>query len=119
MHPDRHEALRRIGQRIAGTFAGVAVAWVLVESIRAPWPLVALATASAALIPWGLARGVLTGTAAVTLFILLIFDVGLIASGGDRALLFGRLWDALLGTAAAAAASLALSAWRERRPAAG
>src|SRR5438067_8558988 len=116
MHPDPDRSMRCIAQRIAGTFAGVAIAWAVVHSIDSPWMLVALATGAAALMPWGMLRGLFFMTTIATVFLLLLFDVGMISQGGDRPLIFARLWDTLIGTAAVAIATLSLSVWRRGRP---
>jgi hypothetical protein len=116
MHPDPDRAMRRIAKRIGGTFAGVAIAWTVVRFIDSPWPLVALATVAAALLPWGMARGVFDATMIATVFLLLLFDVGMIAQGGDKPLIFARLWDTLIGTAAVAIATYLLSLWHRWRP---
>ena len=116
MHPDPDRSMRCIAQRIAGTFAGVAIAWAVVHSIDSPWALVALATGAAALMPWAMVRGLFFMTTIATVFLLLLFDVGMISEGGDRPLIFARLWDTLIGTAAVAIATLSLSVWRRGRP---
>jgi len=116
MHPDPDRSMRRIAKRIGGTFAGVVIAWTIVRFIDSPWPLVALATVAAALLPWGMARGVFAGTMIATVFLLLLFDVGMIAQGGDKPLIFARLWDTLIGTAAVATATYVLSLWHRWRP---
>jgi Fusaric acid resistance protein-like len=116
MHPDPDLAMRRIAKRIGGTFAGVAAAWTVVRFIDSPWPLVALATVAAGLMPWSIARGVFWGTMIATVFLLLLFDVGMIAQGGDKPLIFARLWDTLIGTAAVAVATYLLGLWRRWRP---
>jgi uncharacterized membrane protein YccC len=40
----------------------------------------------------------------------------MIAQGGDKPLIFARLWDTLIGTAAVAIATYLLSLWRRWRP---
>jgi hypothetical protein len=116
MHPDPDRSMRRIAKRVAGTFAGVVIAWTIVHFIDSPWPLVALATVAATLMPWGTARGLFAVTVAATVFLLLLFDVGMIAQGGDKPLIFARLWDTLIGTAAVALATFALSLWHRGHP---
>ena len=69
MHPDPDRSMRCIAQRIAGTFAGVAIAWALVHSIDSPWALVALATGAAALMPWAMVRGLFFMTTIATVSI--------------------------------------------------
>jgi hypothetical protein len=51
-------------------FAGVGANALFIDTRRgiAAWPLVALATLAAALLPWGMARGVFSGTLAATVF---------------------------------------------------
>ena len=117
MHPDYDRSLRRIGKRIAGTLVGVAVAWGIVHVVGSPWALVAIATLAASLLPWTMARSVFAGTLAATVFLLVLFDVGMIAQGGDRALVLARLWDTLIGSAAVAVATVALRLWRRGHPA--
>ena len=43
-------------------------------------------------------------------------DVGMISQGGDKPLIFARLWDTLIGTAAVAIATGLLRVWRRRGP---
>jgi uncharacterized membrane protein YccC len=117
MHPDRTQATKQIGQRIAGTFVGVAVAWVVVAAAPDPWVVVAASIVAAALMPWANARGVLAGTGVATAFVLMLLDIGFYAQGGDLPLMAVRLWDTLIGTAAVAVATLALDRWRRRAPA--
>src|SRR5437773_206459 len=116
MHPDPERSMRRIAKRIGGTFVGVVIAWTVVHFIDSPWPLVALATVAAALLPWGMARGVFFGTTIAPVFLPVLFDVGMLAHGGDKPLIFARLWDTLIGTAAVAMATYVLSLWRRWRP---
>ena len=75
----------------------------------------ALTIAAAAFIPWGLARGQFHRSLAITLFVLLLFDVGMIADGGDAPLISARLWDTLIGAGAVAMASAMLQLWRGTR----
>jgi Fusaric acid resistance protein-like len=116
MHPDPGRSMRRIAKRIGGTFAGVVIAWTIVYFIDSPWPLVALATVAATLIPCGTARGLFSVTVVATVFLLLLFDVGMIAQGGDKPLIFARLWDTLIGTGAVALATGALRLWHRGHP---
>ena len=116
MHPDPDRAMRRIAKRIGGTFAGVVIAWTIVRFIDSPWPLVALATAAAALLPWAMTRSLFSVTMIATVFLLLLFDVGMLAQGGDKPLIFARLWDTLIGTAAVAIATGLLSLWHRWQP---
>lgn len=118
MHPERGQAMQRIGMRILGTFAGVAVAWLVVEASPDLRLVIALAIAAAAAMPWAMRRNVFSGTFAGTLFVLLLLDVGLAAQGGDRPLIVARLYDTLIGTAAVALATIALDRWRHRQTAA-
>jgi hypothetical protein len=53
---------------------------------------------------------------AATVFLLLLFDVGMIAQGGDKPLIFARLWDTLIGTGAVALATCALRLWHRGHP---
>jgi len=63
-----------------------------------------------------MARGLFAGTVAATVFLLLLFDLGMIAQGGDKPLIFARLWDTLIGAAAVALATGALSLWHRGHP---
>jgi hypothetical protein len=112
MHPDRGEAMTRIGRRIGGTFAGVAAAWVIVAAAPSGWIVAFAAVAAAAAIPWSMGRGVFASTTSTTLFVLLVLDLGLGLHGQDRPLLEARLVDTLIGTAAVAIATVALDGWR-------
>lgn len=114
MHPDRGEAMKRIGSRIGGTFAGVAAAWAMVAAAPSSWALAGVAIVVAAAVPWAMARGLFAGTAVTTCFVLLVLDLGLGLHGQDRPLLVARLVDTLIGTAAVAIATIALDRWRRR-----
>lgn len=115
MHPDRGEAMHRIGRRIGGTFAGVAVAWAVVAAAPSGWLVALAAVVAAAAIPWSMGRGVFASTTATTAFVLLVLDLGLGLHGQDRPLLEARLVDTLIGTAAVAVATIALDRWRRAR----
>lgn len=114
MHPERDQAMQRIASRIAGTFAGVAAAWVVVAWNSDVRVVATIAVAFAAAMPATMRRSVFAGTFVGTVFVLLLLDVGLYAQGGDRPLIEARLWDTLIGTAAVAVASIALDRWRRR-----
>ncbi|HQU50923.1 MAG TPA: FUSC family protein [Casimicrobiaceae bacterium] len=118
MHPDRDEAMQRIGKRIGGTFAGVGAAWLVTAWSPGIAVTVASTVAAAAAMPHAMRRGVFAGTLAGTLFVLLLLDVGLESQGGDRPLIVARLLDTLIGTAAVAIATIALDRWRRRAAAA-
>lgn len=114
MHPDREQVVPRIGKRIAGTFAGVGVAWLVVSSDPGIVVVAVLTVVVAAAIPAATKRGLFAAALVDTLFVLLLLDVGLYAQGGDRPLIVTRLVDTLIGTAAVAIATFGLDRWRRR-----
>ncbi len=117
MHPDDAMAVRNIAQRIGGTLAGIIIAGALVHIVHAPLALAVACAGCAVALPRAQAANFFWFSLAVTVLILLLFDLALLSSGGDAPLLLWRFYDTVLGCAAVAVALTAVRAlrrWRAR-----
>ena len=117
MHPDDAMAVRNIAQRIGGTLAGIVVAGAIVHFVHAPFALALACIGCAAALPRAQAANFFWFSLAVTVLILLLFDLALLSVGGDAPLLVWRFYDTLLGCGAVAVALMlvrALRHWRAR-----
>ncbi len=106
MQADARLSYRRIVERVAGTFAGVAVAWAIVGS-QSLWLICAVVLVVAPLIPHHLANRYWLHTALIALMIMLAYDVAEFGSQDMATLLFERVVDMLLGCAIALLATAA------------
>jgi uncharacterized membrane protein YccC len=97
---DARLSYRRIVERIAGTFAGVAAAWVITGSQSIALISVCVLVV-APLIPHHLANRYWLHTALIALMILLAYDLAEFDSESISKLLFERVIDMLLGCAIA------------------
>jgi hypothetical protein len=100
MQADARFSYRRIVERIAGTFAGVAAAWVITGSQSIALISVCVLVV-APLIPHHLANRYWLHTALIALMILLAYDLAEFDSESISKLLFERVIDMLLGCAIA------------------
>ena len=100
MQADARLSYRRIVERIAGTFAGVAAAWVITGSQSIALISVCVLVV-APLIPHHLANRYWLHTALIALMILLAYDLAEFDSESISKLLFERVIDMLLGCAIA------------------
>src|SRR5262249_52302749 len=103
---DARLSYRRIVERIAGTFAGVAVAWAIVGS-QSIWLICAAVLVVAPLIPHHLANRYWLHTALIALMIMLAYDVAEFGSPSIPTILPGRVVDMLIGCAIALVATAA------------
>jgi len=100
MQADARLSYRRIVERIAGTFAGVAAAWVITGS-QSIALISTCVLVVAPLIPHHLASRYWLHTALIALMILLAYDLAEFDSESISKLLFERVIDMLLGSAIA------------------
>jgi uncharacterized membrane protein YccC len=96
MQADARLSYRRIVERIAGTFAGVAAAWVITGS-QSIALISTCVLVVAPLIPHHLASRYWLHTALIALMILLAYDLAEFDSESISKLLFERVIDMLLG----------------------
>jgi hypothetical protein len=115
MHPDDAVAFRLMAKRIGATLAGILVAGILVALIHTPWPLAALAILLAFALPRATAAGYFTLIFTLTVFLMLLLDLSLLATGGDAPLLQWRLYDTVLGCLIVAAVLSVVHAVRRFR----
>jgi hypothetical protein len=109
MQPDRQASLLRAGQRLAGTLAGVVLAFAVAATARAAGTAAPLAVALIALPflwPLGFARSNPAGVALISCWILVLLDLATPERAGEAALFLARLVDTALGCALAALATL-------------
>lgn len=97
MLPDAHASYRRIGERIAGTVAGVAVAWVITMALRSASIICAAILVVAPLIPHHLAQRYWLHTGLIAIMVLLAYDLTVLNEQGIGQLLVARMIDILLG----------------------
>jgi hypothetical protein len=101
MLPDARASYRRIVERVIGTFAGVAAAW-LVTLLFHSVPMIVIAILLVApFIPHHFAHRYWLHTALIALMVMLAYDLTLLGSHGIVSLLTERLEDVLLGCAIA------------------
>jgi uncharacterized membrane protein YccC len=100
MQADARLSYRRIVERIAGTFAGVAAAWVI-TGLQSIALISVCVLVVAPLIPHHLANRYWLHTALIALMILLAYDLAEFDSESISKLLFERVIDMLLGCAIA------------------
>jgi hypothetical protein len=86
-----------IGQYMAGTLAGVAIAALIALLVKAPAALVAVGCIFAALARPGLALNPAVGFAGFTVFFVLLIDIGLAALGLGGNVFTARIYDTLVG----------------------
>jgi uncharacterized membrane protein YccC len=100
MQPDARASYRRIVERIAGTFAGVFVAWMITLGFHSAAVLCACILVVAPFIPHHLANRYWLHTALIALLVLLAYDLAELDQGIGK-LLPERVIDMLLGCAMA------------------
>jgi len=106
MQPDARASYRRIVERVAGTFAGVLVAWAITLGFHSPAVICAVILVVAPLIPHHLANRYWLHTALIALMVLLAYDLAEFGQGIAK-LLPERVIDMLLGCAMALAGTAA------------
>jgi uncharacterized membrane protein YccC len=101
MQPDDRSNYRRILERIVGTLAGVAVAFVLTQFLRAEPLVFAALVVTAAALPHHIPVRYWLHTAAIALLVMLIYDLASRVAGDSGALAPGlfteRVVDVLVG----------------------
>jgi hypothetical protein len=101
MQPDARASYKRVVERIAGTFAGVFVAWIITRGFHTPPAICVFILLVAPLIPHHLANRYWLHTALIALLVLLAYDVAELDTAGIAKLLPERVIDMLLGCAMA------------------
>jgi hypothetical protein len=101
MQPDARASYRRIVERIAGTFAGVFVAWMITRGFHSPAAICVFILLVAPFIPHHLANRYWLHTALIALLVLLAYDLAELDTEGVAKLLPERVIDMLLGCAMA------------------
>jgi uncharacterized membrane protein YccC len=101
MQPDARASYRRIVERVAGTFAGVIVAWVITLVFHGPAVICVCILIVAPLIPHHLADRYWLHTALIALLVLLAYDLAELHAEGIAKLLPERVIDMLIGCAMA------------------
>lgn len=97
MQADARASYRRIVERIAGTFAGVFVAWLITFGFPSQAFICACILVVAPLIPHHLANRYWLHTALIAVMILLAYDLAILDARGMTKLLSERVIDMLLG----------------------
>jgi len=97
MRPDGPKSVALIVQRLIGTARGIALAALVVLFGRDAWALVGWSLVFSSFAPVGLQRHYALGVGLITAMIMVLLDLALLQSGGDRLLLWTRLVDAALG----------------------
>jgi Fusaric acid resistance protein-like len=100
MQPDSRASYRRIVERVAGTFAGVLVAWLITVGFHSPAVICAAILVVAPLIPHHLANRYWLHTALIALLVLLAYDLAELDQGIAK-VLPERVIDMLIGCAMA------------------
>jgi Fusaric acid resistance protein-like len=100
MQPDSRASYRRIVERVAGTFVGVLVAWVISVGFHSPAVICAVILLVAPLIPHHLVSRYWLHTALIALTVLLAYDLAEFNQGIAK-LLPERVIDMLIGCAMA------------------
>jgi hypothetical protein len=106
MRREGRVSLRIIGQYMAGTLAGVAIAALVAHAFDGAFALVGLGCAFAALARPGLALHPSIGFAGFTVFFVLLVDVGLQALGLGGNVFTARIYDTTVGCGLAAIGTL-------------
>jgi hypothetical protein len=101
MRPDASASYRHIVERVAGTFAGAAVAWVIAMLFHSVAVIVIVILLVAPFIPLQIANRYWLHAALIALMVLLAHDLTLLGARGGVNLLSERLQDVLLGCAIA------------------
>jgi hypothetical protein len=101
MQPDARASYRRIVERIAGTFAGVCVAWMITRGFHSPAAICVCVLLVAPLIPHHLANRYWLHTALIALMVLLAYGLAELNAQSFTKLLPERVIDMLLGCAMA------------------
>lgn len=101
MQADAKASYRRIVERIAGTFAGVIVAWGITAAFHSAAVVCAAIVIVAPLIPHHVNQRYWLHTGLIALMVLLAYDLTLLGSAAISRLLLERLTDILLGCAIA------------------
>jgi len=101
MQPDARASYRRIVERVAGTFAGVFVAWLITVGFHSAAVICACILIVAPFIPHHLANRYWLHTALIALLVLLAYDLAELHAQGIAKLLPERVMDMLLGCAMA------------------
>jgi len=97
MRPDGPKSVTLIIQRLIGTASGIALAALVVMVGQDAWALVGWSLVFAFFAPVGLKRHYALGVGLITAMIMVLLDLALLQSGGDRPLLWTRLVDTALG----------------------
>ncbi len=97
MRREGRASVKMIGQYMAGTLAGVAIAALIALLVKAPAALVAVGCVFAALARPGLALNPAIGFAGFTVFFVLLIDIGLAALGLGGNVFTARIYDTLVG----------------------
>jgi uncharacterized membrane protein YccC len=101
MQADARMSYRRIVERIAGTFAGVVVAWIITVATQSPIAICICILLVLPFIPHHLANRYWLHTALIALVVLLVYDLAELNARGISQLLMERVVDMLLGCAVA------------------
>jgi hypothetical protein len=99
MLPDARASYRRIFERVAGTFVGVVVAWVITMLFHSAALICIAILLVAPLIPHHVAHRYWLHTGLIALLVLLAYDLTLLDTHSITNLLSERLEDILLGCA--------------------
>jgi hypothetical protein len=97
MRPDGPQSVNLIVQRLIGTAGGIALAALVVLLGHDPWILFGWSLVFAFFAPVGLKRHYALGVGLITAMVMVLLDLALLQSGGDRPLLWTRLVDTALG----------------------
>ena len=97
MRPDGPQSVNLIVQRLIGTAGGIALAALVVLLGHDPWILFGWSLVFAFFAPVGLKRHYALGVGLITAMVMVLLDLALLQSGGDRPLLWTRLVDTVLG----------------------
>jgi hypothetical protein len=97
MQPDARASYIRIVERIAGTFAGVVAAWLIIVTFHSATVICAAILVVAPLIPHHVTQRYWLHTGLIALMVLLAYDLTELNSHGISDLLIERVKDILLG----------------------
>jgi uncharacterized membrane protein YccC len=105
MQPDAHSSYVRVVDRMAGTFGGVVIAWLIIKLLGSPALLCVAVVVLSLYVPHHFARRYWLHTTVITALILIAYDLTMFGSGGVTALFMERVEDMLVGCALAVVAT--------------
>ena len=109
--------LKRILDRVVGTIAGTALAYLILSHVHVPLQLALLVGLLAFFMPFALKQYTLFSLL-ITCIVLVLIDISMFHHGGDMRLLLWRCIDTVLGCVCVLVANLLLKGiyWRMKRP---